>query len=62
MKSWWLYLKSHCHLPDYEDWTDAETKEQAAENFLRQNHYLDAEYTAQDLIPHIAEEEGDNHV
>lgn len=36
MKTWWLYLKSHSEAPDYEDYFNAETEEEAVEHWYNE--------------------------
>ena len=34
MKTYLVYIKSHCEAPDYEDWCEAKSKKKAVNMFL----------------------------
>ncbi len=52
MKTYSIYFKSHCEAPDYEDETEAETREEAMKIFLSRCKEL-AEIDKLDLIKNI---------
>jgi len=59
MKTYHLYIKSHCEAPDYEDWCIAESKEEAAKFFAERINtssnvvIMDDVWYWKDLLPYI---------
>ncbi len=51
---YWLYIKSHCDYPDYDDKCEADSKEEAAEIFLECRSLVG--FDKEMLLPHICEE------
>lgn len=60
MKSYLIYIKSHCEAPDYEDTCEAESKEEALKIFCqRLNQNPGGDYWSPDMIANdvVAEED-----
>ena len=56
LKTYCLYMKSHCAAPDIELYIEATSVEEAARLFKKENHCL-IEFSAEELEAFIAEEE-----
>lgn len=68
MKTFNIYIKSHCEAPDYEDWCEAETKEEASRIFtgrintlgstidFENNEVYEAQWSPQDLLKDIEQD------
>ena len=65
-QEYYLYIKSHCEAPDYEDNCMAISKLQAANIFARRMNgthmakdgtFVDVDWSSKDLYRHIASEE-----
>lgn len=54
-KTYYIYLKSHCEYPDYEDEVEANNKESALKLFIKRQPSL-SEYPEDILFDNIASE------
>ena len=55
MKTYLIYIKSHCEAPDYEDEVRAENKREATEKFLERMNNYDDVWSVVDIREHIME-------
>ena len=55
MKTYLIYIKSHCEAPDYEDEVQAKNKREATEKFLERMNNYDDVWSTVDIREHIME-------